>query len=803
MPSAAFAQSTGSVDFEETIVVTGARSQDVDGFKIPDTTKPKQVLEQEVLARQQPGQTPLDAANLVPGVSFTSNDAYGGSGGEVIIRGFSDSRVSVTFDGIPTNDSGNYEVYTSQQLDGELIEQVNVNLGTTDVDSPTASAVGGTVNYRSRDPFKEFSLRTVQSVGEDNFYRGFVVVDSGEFTSFGTRAYAAASMTNYDNPYNNYGKVDREQYNAKIFQPIGMNGDFVSVSGNYNSIRNNFFGSVGLRYDRDVTGGFPKTRDEREYDINYPCLTDFAEAGVADKSNSCGTEFDRRYNPADTGNIRGAMRFTLAEGLVLTVDPSYQFVKANGGGTRRAYEYLNSDGLTGSFDETAYFGVDLNGDGDTLDEVNLLTPSQTRTNRYAVISGLRYDVNDFHTVRVSFTYDHADHRQTGEFGTLEANGEPTNVFPVDLGGGLTDVYGNALRKRDRQSYSVLTQIAAEWRGEFGDLTVNVGARAPFFKRDLENYCFAESASGDVDCFSGDTALEAEYAALNPDTQGPQRRVLKYDDILPNVGAVYDFTNNLSGFVSYARSISVPSTDSLYSAFYFPADTAEAKPDPEITDTFDLGMRYRSSKVQAQLAGWYTKFSNRFAVSYDPELDERIFRNLGRVDKWGVDASVAYAPIKELTFYAFGSLYESEIKDDVQTGEDKLGNPIFAPTAGKTEGGAPTHMVGGSVVTKFGDWQAGITGKRTGGRYLYDTNEPYPGRHPAKTQAYTTVDAHVRYNLDNVVDGMKDSFLQLNVVNMFDKLYVGSFGARLSPADSSPFAQIGTPRTVSLTLSMGI
>ena len=49
-------------------------------------------------------------------------------------------RISLTVDGIPLNDSGNYAVYSNQQIDPEVIDEVNVNLGTTDVDSPTASA---------------------------------------------------------------------------------------------------------------------------------------------------------------------------------------------------------------------------------------------------------------------------------------------------------------------------------------------------------------------------------------------------------------------------------------------------------------------------------------------------------------------------------------------------------------------------------------------------------------------------------------------------------------------------------------
>ena len=101
-PTAAFAQSTGSQDFEaQAIIVTGTRTQEVGGVQVPNSGKPKAVLTQEMISRQNPGQTILDTINQVPGVSFTNNDAYGSAGGQLTIRGFSQDRISLTFDGIP------------------------------------------------------------------------------------------------------------------------------------------------------------------------------------------------------------------------------------------------------------------------------------------------------------------------------------------------------------------------------------------------------------------------------------------------------------------------------------------------------------------------------------------------------------------------------------------------------------------------------------------------------------------------------------------------------------------------------
>ena len=78
----AAAQSTGSVDFDDSvIIVSGARTTGVGGVDIPNTPKAKQVLGEEIIRRQRPGQTVNDIVNLVPGVSFQNNDPWGSSGG--------------------------------------------------------------------------------------------------------------------------------------------------------------------------------------------------------------------------------------------------------------------------------------------------------------------------------------------------------------------------------------------------------------------------------------------------------------------------------------------------------------------------------------------------------------------------------------------------------------------------------------------------------------------------------------------------------------------------------------------------
>ena len=902
------AQSTGTQEFEKekVIVVTGARStvQAVGGISSPDTAKAKAVITAENIQHQGSGQSILDTINQIPGVSFQNNDAYGSSGGALNIRGFDSSRISLTFDGVPLNDSGNYAIFSNQQVDPELIEQVNVNLGTSDVDSPTASAAGGTVNLRTKNPDHDLGVMLSGSAGDFAFMRIFAKVETGDLTEGGVRAWVSASRATNNLPFNNYGKVNKQQYNAKVFFPLG-GGDFITVAGHYNQNRNNFFGSTPLRTDltQSLTNlaarivgpnganRFPTTGDERFYTINYPCQTNPGTGGVADapvaaptNQGSCGTEFDRRYNPSNTGNIRISSKFTLSDKLLLTVDPSYQYVKANGGGTVTAQEGLrdinpaggtaaaqgtsttnptckqaatsaNNTCVAGYFGGTPFFGRDINGDGDTLDTVTVLAPSQTQTRRYGVTASLRWKLDDRNTVRFAYTFDSARHRQTGQVGLVQSNGEPFDVFPANTASAQSDANGTVLQKRDRISLAILNKFAVEYRGEFMNdkLVVNAGAAMPFFTRDLTNNCYTSSASGFVECSGGNAAIDTQLGTLNPYTFNattnavtgfapPGHRVLKYKKFLPSIGFVYRASDNFSVFGNYSKNISIPGTDSLYNSFYYPAGTTQATPVAETTDNFDGGVRYRSGMIQGEVSAFYNQYQNRLATAYDSDLDISVIRNLGSVKKYGIDGYISVQPIEQFSFQIFGSILKSEIKDNIAIGKNADGTPVYANTAGKREAGAPKYTFGVSARATIGPVELGFVAKRTGERYVFDNNEatfigsflptgakacpvatptvcttPVAPVSPtqiygATAPAYWLVNLDARFNLKAIGMGDK-SYFQLNVYNLFDQFYVGSITGATGLNQASTFnrttgvsaygnpgnAQIGAPRTISGTV----
>lgn len=806
--SGAYAQSTGTTEVEQ-VTVTAAGTKDLSGVITAETApKTKASVDQEFISEQAAGQTIIQTLNLTPGLNFTNSDPYGSSGGNLRMRGFDGARISLTFDGVPLNDTGNYAIYTNQQIDPELIYRATVNQGTTDVDSPTASATGGTINYVVRKPSNDMGFMADISRGSFNYGRVFGMFDTGAFGPTDASAFVSASYQKYDK-FKGPGELEKKQFNGRLYQPIGDNGDFISVAFHYNENRNNFYWNPTMAQYKAT----PNIEEDRG------CLRPTPVNGTVQNDNtqsvftrydgttgvgSCTNYYNLRINPSNTGNIRFQSKFHLADNLVLTVDPSFQYVLANGGGFTTVSE--KDDRLDGG---PAGTGVDLNGDGDTLDTVALYSPNTTNTRRYGVLSSLIWTINDNNRLRFAYTYDYGRHRQTGDYGYLSLTGNPQDVFGGKDGYGrrILSTDGFSLRGRDRFSFAILNQVSLEYVGKFMDdaLTVNIGVRAPFFKRDLNQYCYSQNGSSNVRCTSETpTATLAngnvQFASTGATQYIPPYSITKkYDDVLPNVGVSYKFADHQSVYLSYAEGLSAPRTDNLYTPLRVGTAIVLPGADPETTKSWDLGYRYSSPTVIGNVALWKTSFENYIVSSFDDTLGIFVDRNVGNVDLWGVDAQVGWQPADNWTLYGSLSYAHGELASDIP-----LSATTFLPTKGKMLVETPEWQAAFRV-----DWDAtdalhfGFQGKHVGDRYSTDVNDE-------QTPAYNIFDVDARYDLP----WGNGTYLQLNVTNLFDEDYLGNISSRNNAktvdvlpgpgvsnrAGSAPTYSVGAPRTVQVTLS---
>ena len=829
----AFAQSTGTDAVEESmseVVVSATRIRSI-GI-IGDQTAPKSriSLTSEYLQSQAAGQSVFQSLNQVPGVNFTNNDPYGSSGGNLRIRGFDGSRVSVTFDGIPLNDSGNYALFPNQMLDPELIDRVDVNLGTTDVDSPTASATGGTVSFRTRRPQDEFGGQAVISGGENNYKRAFLRVDTGEWGNLGTKAFVSASYQKYDK-FKGPGELEKKQFNAMVRQDF-ENENFVSLAVHYNENRNAFY--------RTNTDAFFNAFG-RDYDYLATCTRDAPNAGVADNDNflpagtppalpnlqnndnpaytgSCTNYYGVRINPSDTGNIREQSLFHLGEKLILTFDASWQYTLANGGGSVPIAERpaATSNDIRVRGNSTA-LGVDLNGDGDILDIVRLYSPNNTNTKRWGATTSLIWDINDDNRVRVAYTWDRARHRQTGQYGQILENGVE-NVFAGRKGDRVYAADGDILRGRDRFSIAELSQVAAEWRGQFADdkFIATVGVRAPNFTRELNQYCYTPNGgngssstsfgnTGGTLCTSRaplQTLANGNVIFITGGTQyiAPWSDEVKFDDILPNVGLTWRPTESQSMYLSYAEGLSAPRTDNLYSVRRQPDNSVGSPlPDSETTKAYDLGWRLNAAKTLASVAVYRIDYTNRIVQSFDPDLGFSVDRNVGDVKIEGLDAQLGRRLGSLVDFTVNASYNSSELLSDLLTGATTAPQPLKGRTLVET----PKWTFGSRFdfnVTE--DLHAGLQAKKVGKRFTSDVNDTW-------VDGYTVVDLDASYSFK--MPGFEKVQLQFNLTNLLDEKYYGAISPSVSGLNgvallgrdgvtstgvigSAPFLSIGAPRT---------
>jgi iron complex outermembrane receptor protein len=813
----ALAQSTGTAVVEE-VIVTGSAGPLNQGGAIVAVEAPKSraTITQEFISTQAPSQTVLDTINLLPGVNFTNNDAFGSAGGDITLRGFDSQRISLLQDGIPLNDSGNYAIYPNQQMDSDLISKVDVNLGTTDVDSPTAAAAGGTINYVTRVPQNEMGGRITLGGGTENFQQYYGVFETGRIGPWGTKAWISGNYAKND-IFDAPGKIEKKQFNARVWQDIGDRGDFVSLILNYNENRNNFIRRISLAQFNQhglTTANLPDTT--LHYDAACPRPTPVAgtvqnEATAATGfTAACANYVGNNINPSNTGNIRGQSSFHLTDNLILTLDPSFQYVLANGGGRT----------IFSETDPQFRGGVDLNGDGDTLDRVLVYWPNTTNTRRYGVNSSLIWRFAESQSFRVAYTLDYARHRQTGEGTRFDSSGNPTDVFGGKDGYGmpiqLAD--GSILRRRDRASIATLNQVAAEYRGRFLDnrLLVNVGLRAPFFKRELNQFCymrdtfnaycttqtpFAVSGTDDgsgvpLVVFPSNNASQTSTGAVLTPAQlaafraqfgatatpsalfgQPRKFERKYDGVLPNLGVSYELSERMSVYASYAETLSAPRTDDLY-------DRNVVDPGPEKAHAYDIGWRYQSPMVLASVAAFYDKFQNRIERQFDEAANIFFSVNVGDVVLKGIDGQIGFQPTDYLSAYASLSYVDSELQNNFPNGA----NGAILQTKGKELYETPKWQSAVRVDWKITEnLSAGVQGKFIGDRWTNLTNtEKAPG--------YSLWDLDVRYRLKAF--NLQNTYVQLNVLNLFDARYLGDISTN---TNGTALFQPGFPREAVVSL----
>ena len=860
LSAAAHAQSTAGQAQE--VIVTGARqAPSTLGQAVQvNEAKDEAIVTKEFIATQTPSMNLAQLVNLVPGVQYSTEDPAGFNSGDLRIHGFDGNHVAVVLDGAPLNDSGNYAVFPGEYVIGEQIERITVNIGSSDVDSPSASALGATINITSKKPPTRMGGMLKLSAGSDNYARGYGEFDTGVFGPWGTRAYVGGEYGRVDNFKGRPGDNVRWNVNGKVYQPLSGT-DFISLSGSFTSERQYpafritpaQISSLGRYYFGDNYTWVPETVRPGVADTVPNLLLPNGTGGTL---NSSDTQYYRLFpNPVDFALIHGDSKFTLAKGLTFTFDPTFYYTLANGGGSTALAEtdkrLIGNAGTQGTGTPVTNSpvckntagkatGVDLNGDADCLDTVVTFSASETQTYRYGVTSSILYDLSENHHFQVAYTLDLGRHRQTGDFTYVDPNtGKPESVFGAKetYGRPIITADGRTLQGRDRYSLAIFNQLSLNYIGKFMDdkIHVNAGVRLPYLTRKLNQYCYAyngTSATCDaIDPAKVLAAYNSDVAGINnstgrtetttpgstagslaallpvsptfgnggkPNLGFPGPHTYKYDEVLPNAGITYRPADHHLFYASYAKGFAAPRTDNLYTST---PETVQ----PETSDNWAAGYRYQTRPLTVSLGFYDTEYKNRVVQSIDPnDPTLSIDRNVGNARVRGIDLELGWNPIEHLHIYGSANWNESELKSNIPISATVSGVVYqnLLPTKGKELVLTPDQLYSTRVSYDFGPLRVGAQAKYVGSRFVSDVND-------YKIGAYWTAAFDARLTLPYFNNR---SYIQLNVNNLFNKYYFSrsttfnTFANIPFPTNPSvnffgttPALYIGAPSTFHLTV----
>lgn len=180
-----------------------------------------------------PGTSPLATVSRLPGVNFQSADPLGNYewSTRFTVRAFSQNQLGFTLDDVPLGDMsyGNFNgLHISRAISSENVARAFLSQGTGSLETASSSNLGGTLQFYSSNPRKEFGVEVQETIGSNKNLRTYIRVDSGD-TAAG-KFFVSYTNQNADK-WKGSGEQRQEQINLKYQLDLGE----TNISAFYNT----------------------------------------------------------------------------------------------------------------------------------------------------------------------------------------------------------------------------------------------------------------------------------------------------------------------------------------------------------------------------------------------------------------------------------------------------------------------------------------------------------------------------------------------------------------------------------------
>jgi iron complex outermembrane receptor protein len=731
-----------------------------------DSPKERSTVSKAAIDHQPASANIYQLMSRLPGVNSYSTDATGLFGGTMSIRGFNSDEIGVTVAGVPINDSGNYAVYPNELIDSENLLEVDVNQGSPDIDQPQGGAVGGAISLVPEDPTDLFRIKVVQSVGELNFFKSFIRLDTGKIADTGLKAFISYSKAETDK-FKGPGDADKDHIDFGAVYETEQGSRFTLNSFFNSEIANNIRGLSLAQYRQ-----YGPTLD---YEPNLPANPfPVGVKGTAQNWSTVPAGFPSAY-PGQTYSYSNYYKYQLnpfnneiasftadikvLDNLHVTVQPYYWNGFGTGGGQFHTLaETAAATGVPG--------GLDLNHDGDILDTVGFIESSVTSTQRPGVNTKIAYQPVDWDTIKFGLDFDHSRHHQTAPYEQLNLDGSFASPF-VDQNL-LTRPNGTLIQFREQTTFND-TKIAflEDTASLLEDaLKITLGIKRAEVNRE------------------GTNNLPVAVATGNPNIIHPHADYVNY---LPQISASYHITPENSVFANLQKNARAPSNYTLY-------ESAQNTINDQIQETswnLDVGYRYQTPDILASLSLFAVNFQNRqLDIAIPGDISQTTDINAGSVHNRGVELELGTAkPVYGFNLYGSAAYTKSTIQSNLLTFTGLI------PIDGKNYPDTPKWQVSG-VVEYLPEILPGsyisLSPKYTSSRYATLINDE-------KAKGFVDVDLAAGYKFaDGLIDQLHNVAIQFNVQNLLDRDYLFFGFGNSSTGINAQSVKLANGKTVSGT-----
>jgi len=340
------------------------------------------------------------------------------------------------------------------------------------------------------------------------------------------------------------------------------------------------------------------------------------------------------------------------------------------------------------------------------------------------------------------------------------------------------------------------------------LVITAGIKAADYKMVLNQYQDNSKGKKGVGCLGGTTTTFPSTAGIwagAPDCVGGVAFVthaINYNNWLPTLTARYRLWKRWSVYGDFAEGSVIP----LSSVFDVLGGNVLVPPKPEVAKTYQAGSVLKTNRFTLDVDAYYVHFQNGFDTYTDPTTGEPVNVATGPSNTKGIEAE-GNVPIA----------YGISIYGNLSFGSAKYQEGPNYPNGGLWVANTPRNVEGVSLLWQHRNYDFGLTWKRVGTYYQdngslnYTINGlslPFPVDQAVTIQPWNLVNVFLNYTIKNT-SHFRGTKIQLSVNNLANShSLVG-----LTPATSatSTVAFVPSPgdqlnllpgRSISLTITGG-